>query len=110
MCNYYYDTQCEKNGEDCPLKNRPCDSIECLTETIIDDVESWSKTHTIKTRQSVFLEQHPNAKVGMDGTLIACPQAIDVTVECLSDVNCGDCCREYWSKAVERENSARKKN
>lgn len=101
MCDYYYATQCEKNGKDCPMKNRLCDSIECLTETAIDEVENWAKTHPIKTRQSVFLEQYPNAKVGMDDTLTACPQAIDTTVECLSDVSCGDCCREYWSEAVE---------
>ena len=101
MCNYYYDTQCKKNGENCPMKIRPCDFIERLTETVIEDVENWSKEHPPKTRQSVFLEQHPNAKVGMDGTLTACPQAIDTTVECLSDVNCGDCCREYWGEVVE---------
>lgn len=100
MCSYYNATQCEKNGEDCPMKNRFCDSIECLTETAIDEVEFWSKEHPIETRQSVFLEQHPNAKVGIDGTLIACPQAIDTTVECPANVNCGDCCREYWSEAV----------
>ena len=101
MCDYYYATQCKKNGEDCPMRNYSCGSIKCLTETIIDDVENWSKEHPLKTRQSVFLEQYPNAKVRMDGTLSACPQVIDATVECLSDVNCGDCCREYWGEAVE---------
>lgn len=101
MCGYYYDTQCEKNGEDCPMKNRPCDSIECLTETIIDDVESWTKTHPIETRQSVFLERYPNAKMEEDGTLIVCPQVIDTTVRCHGSAYCKTCCKEYWGKAVE---------
>lgn len=100
MCGYYYDTQCEKNGEDCPMKNRPCDSIECLTETAIDEVEIWSKTHPIETRQSQLLKIYPNAKMwDNEGFLSLCPKHLDTKKEC--SVPCGDCCREYWGEVVE---------
>lgn len=100
MCDYYYGDECKRNGEYCPLDNYPCDSVESLTEIVIDEVENWSKTHPIKTRQRVFLEQHPNAKI-KDGVLTVCPQEIDTTVECYSNMNCSDCCREYWEDVVE---------
>lgn len=100
MCEYYYGGVCKKNGEDCPLRNRPCDSIKCLTETIIDDVESWSKTHPIETRQSQMLKNYPNAKM-WDGEvfLSLCPKHLDTKKEC--SVPCHDCCKEYWSEGVE---------
>lgn len=36
-------------------------------------VERWSKEHPRKTRQSVFLEQWPEAKIDNDGCLSVCP-------------------------------------
>lgn len=100
MCEYY-GSRCYKGEDECPLINRACITSRSLNDDTISFVKDWVKKHPEKTRQSVFLEQYPNAKVGMDGTLTACPQAIDTTVECLSDVNCGDCCREYWGEVVE---------
>lgn len=103
MCDYYYATQCEKNGEDCPMKNRLCDSIECLTETAINDVENWSKTHPIETRQSMMLKVFPKARTwGDEYFLSICPNAVDSSFECpCFGKKCADCCKEYWSKAVE---------
>ena len=114
MCKYYDGERCYKNVgdgeyknigveevESCPMLKYNCANIDDLSDESFDIVEEWVKEHPFKTRQSAFLEQYPNAKVGMDGTLTACPQAIDTTVECLSDVPCGDCCREYWGEVVE---------
>lgn len=104
MCSYYYDTQCEKNGEYCPMKNRICDSIECLTETAIDDVESWSKTHPIETRQSAMLKIFPKARMFEDEDFLSiCPNTADSSFECPTSkkVSCSDCRKKYWSEAVE---------
>lgn len=100
MCKYYYDSGCEKNGEDCPMKKCPCDSIKYLTETAIDEVENWSKTHPIETRQSQLLKIYPNAKM-WDGYdfLGMCPKNLDATKECVT--SCFDCREKYWSEVVE---------
>ena len=96
MCAYYDDcNECPTVATDSRL------NICTMMWKMIDLVEEWSKEHSTETRQSVFLERYPNAKMEEDGTLIVCPQAIDTTVGCFSDVNCGDCCREYWGEAVE---------
>lgn len=42
-------------------------------EDIVKEVEEWSAAHPRKTRQSVFLEQYPEALVLDGGTLSACP-------------------------------------
>lgn len=106
MCDYYGGAaNCKRvdgeTTESCPLRDYVCVHLPGVTVAVIDEVEIWSKTHPLKTRQSVFLEQHPNAKVKVDGTFTVCPHEIDTSVECYADVNCGDCCREYWGEAVE---------
>lgn len=106
MCDYYGGAaHCKRVvgtvTESCPLLDYVCVHLPGVTVAVIDNVEKWSKEHPKKTRQSVFLEQHPNARMGIDGTLTACPQAIDTTVDCHAYVNCDDCCREYWGEVVE---------
>lgn len=66
MCNSF-DTGCVK----CPLGDIGC----CVSPEETDEefekeiaiVERWSKEHPRKTRQSVFLEQYPEARIGDDG-------------------------------------------
>lgn len=63
-------------------------------------VEEWSAAHPRKTRQSVFLEQYPNAVLDKDGVLRICPSFVggDVSEKyrCLCSTDCGACRREFW--------------
>ena len=72
-------------------------------EEIVPIVEKWSKEHPYKTRQSVFLEQWPNAKVFVDGVLDFCPLELDECYPCQSTdikMRCQSCRREFWSQEV----------
>lgn len=67
-------------------------------------VEKWSAAHPRKTRQDVFLEQWPNAKVSIDGVLDFCPLMLDKRYTCQStdvEMRCQSCCREFWMQEVE---------
>jgi hypothetical protein len=67
-------------------------------------VEEWSAAHPRKTRQSVFLEQWPNAKVFVDGVLDFCPQELDSRYPCQStdvEMRCQSCRRKFWMQEVE---------
>lgn len=71
-------------------------------EDVVKEVEEWSAAHPRKTRQSVFLEQWPNARVA-DG-FPGCPQNVEGTYHppcgCAS-VSCYQCRREFWTQEVE---------
>ena len=70
-------------------------------------VEKWSAAHPIKTRQSVFIEQYPDAVLDGFGVLRICP--IYLSAEYRDDCNggknigkkCSDCRREFWMQEVE---------
>lgn len=67
-------------------------------------VEKWSAAHQRKTRQDVFLEQWPNAKVFMDGILDFCPRGLDSRYPCQStdvEMRCQSCRHEFWMQEVE---------
>lgn len=88
----------------CPLNGKPCtisaglDDGDC--KRIIAIVEQWSKEHPRKTRQSVFLEQWPNAKT--DNGVLFCPKNVDTKFRCCVTVKmCNDCRREFWMQEVE---------
>ena len=72
-------------------------------ERAVKIVEAWSAAHPRKTRQSVFLEQYPEAMIDRKDMLSVCPQYIDRNLECRRgrDGDCGDCRREYWMQEVE---------
>ena len=69
-------------------------------EDVVKEVEEWSAAHPRKTRQSVFLEQYPNAVLDKDGVLRICPSFVggDVSEKyrCLCSRDCGACRREFW--------------
>lgn len=72
---------------------------------IVRVVEEWSAAHSRKTRQNVFLEQWPNAKIIPDtNTLDVYPCVIEPTMQntgrCVNQ-SCVDCRREFWSQEVE---------
>ena len=73
-------------------------------EQQINIVKEWADKHPCKTRQSVFLEQYPQADIDNTGLLILCPKRISadirVTADCLRQ-GCSDCRREFWMQEVE---------
>ena len=80
-------------------------------EKAVQIVEEWSAAHPRKTRQSVFLEQWPEARIDKsDGVLNICPAALvkeytDDGGACRAYSTktgvCANCRREFWSKEVE---------
>lgn len=76
-------------------------------ETVVAEVEQWSKEYPRKTRQSVFLEQWPQASIGGDGVLQVCPYPISASHRSAQGgcVNihrqCSDCRKEFWGQEVE---------
>lgn len=76
-------------------------------EDVVKEVEEWSVAHPRKTRQSVFLEQWPEARIYANGALSICPNAV-CAWRCGKDGErveetgtCDDCCREFWTQEVE---------
>lgn len=89
----------------CPAdKNTSCDSF-AWKEELVTIVEKWSKENPRKTRQSIFIEQYPNAECVDDGILVFCPKWIDTCFSCPVDgnnnVNCAICRHEFWMQEVE---------
>jgi hypothetical protein len=74
-------------------------------EDVVAEVEEWVKMNPVKTRQSVFLEQWPNARPADDGVLTFCPKRFDFHISCLAECHslkkCSDCRREFWMQEVE---------
>ena len=108
MCNEYsrsYNGCC-----DCPLVSHCSISSTASDEDnkkTVDVVEQWSKDHPRKTRQSVFLEQYPEAEIDENGVVCLCPMFIsavhrDSNGECnYPERQCRDCRREFWMKEVD---------
>ena len=89
----------------CPAdKNTACDSF-AWKEELVTIVEKWSKENPRKTRQSIFLEQYPNASVvGDTGTPWVYPCYIEQGMKDINyckSISCYDCRREFWSQEVE---------
>lgn len=74
-------------------------------EDVVKEVEEWSAAHPRKTRQSVFLEQYPNAKIADDtGMPSVYPCVIEKgmkSVKYCNSLSCTDCRREFWGQEVE---------
>lgn len=93
-------------------RNRMCGTMSEVwgvdAAQIVKNTEEWSAAHPRKTRQSVFLEQWPEAIVGDDGVLRVCPGPIFPSDRsayngCVrpNSATCSDCCREFWMQEVE---------
>lgn len=76
-------------------------------EEVVGEVEEWAKMNPIKTRQSVFLEQYPEAQIDNNGVLGVCPAPMFRSYRtdgggCIDlDRKCPDCRREFWGQVVE---------
>lgn len=105
MCGKF--SNCEK----CPiLKTHFCTINAKEEKSLIDTgevvriVEEWSAAHPRNTRQSVFLEQYPNAKV-VDGIGIVYVWPCEIErgmedVKHCNSLSCDECRREFWSQEV----------
>nr|DAP69639.1 MAG TPA: hypothetical protein [Caudoviricetes sp.] len=92
------------NGcEECALYGKGCTLVSHKDdpETLINAVEAWSATHPRKTRQSVFLEQWPDAMM-CNGVLDIYPCILDKTRRSdKCNEGCTECRREFWMQEVE---------
>ena len=106
MCNSY------KGCGGCPLAGSHC-VISHVTsdedyEKIIATVEKWSKEHPRKTRQSVFLEQYPDAIISDDELPEVAPCQLcsglihgESVEDCENRGLCDECRHEFWMQEVE---------
>ena len=100
---------CRSFGGSC--RGCPCEKVICVINAHVSDddykrivamVEEWSAAHPRKTRQSVFLEQYPEAEIDSNGVLSCCPMPIsaahrDSNGGCRNPKKlCRDCRREFW--------------
>lgn len=70
----------------------------------VELVEDWSIAHPRKTRQSVFLEQYPNARVTAKGIVDIWPCGVEKNMQNViycNSLSCADCRREFWMQEVE---------
>lgn len=100
MCDYY------ANCYGCPARDyERCSSLDGIFK-LVPIVEQWSKEHPVKTRQSEFLKQWPDARL-YEGVLGICPAKLsslcrDETGRCTKNVEfCPDCRRDFWLKEIE---------
>lgn len=73
-------------------------------EQQVNTIKVWAEQHPVKTRQSVFLEQYPNARVAAKGIVKIWPCDVEKNMQNVTYCNslsCADCRREFWSQQVE---------
>lgn len=76
------------------------------TDSQIKIVEEWSAAHPIKTRQDVFLEQWPEARIDDNGVLGVCPATVPLSYRkdgcgCINiHKTCSNCRNEFWTGVV----------
>lgn len=85
-----------------PAKERSQESAE----EIVELVEQWSDAHPRKTRQSVFLEQYPNARIDSQAVIYVCPADAYGDKVCPKNeetfrMPCRDCRRNFWLQEVQ---------
>ena len=74
----------------------------------VEIVEQWAKEHPVKTRQSEFLKQWPDAEISDDGLLSIAPCQLNVELlqcesqdDCEERGACGKCRCDFWLKEIE---------
>lgn len=106
MCNSY------KCCVGCPLVESHCIISSATSDEefkkMTDVVEQWLNEHPRKTRQSVFLEQWPDAIISDDGLPEVGPCQLraglihgDSVDDCENRGLCTECRREFWMQEVE---------
>ena len=102
LCNNYL---C---GDNCPLIDSCGDESDDGYVRKVQIVEQWAKEHPVKTRQSEFLKQWPDAEIGDDGLPSVAPCQLYKDMEekdengvCCKNCGCGICRRDFWLKEIE---------
>ena len=102
LCNNYL---C---GDNCPLIDICDDVSNDGYVRKVQIVEQWAKEHPVKTRQSEFLKQWPDAEIGDDGYPSVAPCQLYKDMEekdengvCCKNCGCGICRRDFWLKEIE---------
>lgn len=101
MCVACRDFLCD----DCPFHEKAdgmCQhwAFKCPEEAVAL-VERWAEQHPVKTRQSEFLKQWPNARRYPSGVLSVCPKGLDSNLNLDCSRHCGECCSRFWLVEVE---------
>lgn len=105
MCKTYNDDGCKE----CPAYKYRCgEEFDEQEEDGVSIVEQWAKEHPVKTRQSEFLKQWPDAEIGDDGYPSVTPCQLYKDMEekdengvCCKNCGCGICRRDFWLKEIE---------
>lgn len=99
-----------RSCDDCPAdKNTCCDAFE-WQEELVAIVKEWATAHPRKTRQDIFLEQWPSAKIDEDiGVPNICPADLDeryrdargrCNIRSTQTGTCDLCRQEFWMQEV----------
>lgn len=101
LCNNYL---C---GDNCPLIDSCDDESDDGYVRKVQIVEKWAKAHPVKTRQSEFLKQWPDAEIGDDGLPSVAPCQLYKDMEeknedgvCCKNCGCDKCRRDFWLKEI----------
>lgn len=101
LCNNYL---C---GDNCPLIDSCDDESDDGYVRKVQIVEQWAKEHPVKTRQSEFLKQWPDAEIGDDGYPSVAPCQLYKDIEekdengvCCKNCGCAECRRDFWLKEI----------
>lgn len=79
-----------------------------VAEQAIANVEQWAKEHPVKTRQSEFLKQWPDAEISDDGYPSVAPCQLYKDMEekdengvCCKNCGCAECRCDFWLTEIE---------
>lgn len=101
MCKAYNDDGCKE----CPAYRHRCgEDFNGQEEDGVSIVEQWAKEHPVKTRQSEFLKQWPDAETDDDGLLGIAPCQLihgKLQEDCEYRGVCDECRRDFWLKEIE---------
>lgn len=76
-------------------------------EDVVKEIEEWVAAHPLKTRQSEFLKQWPEAELDTNGAVAICPTILSSDYRSANKrckhpgTACSDCRREFWMQEVE---------
>lgn len=76
-------------------------------EGMVKAAEQWAAEHPVKTRQSEFLKQWPEAKLKQNGVITICPLEVSAAYRekdgscAIRSGSCAECKKAFWLAEVE---------
>lgn len=76
-------------------------------EGLVKAAEQWAAEHPVKTRQSEFLKQWPEAKLKQNGVITICPLEVSAAYRekdgscAIRSGSCAECKKAFWLAEVE---------